>query len=394
MLRSVCLAIGLLLGPPGICAQRLMITNSLSVDRPPEVIEIPLQQVLDQLHIAPAQAPAIVAEVAGTGERIPAQVYTSHVPSPPDRLLLLVHLRAHAVSTIQFRLNPGAPRQTPLVFGRDAPERKDDFAWENEQVAYRIYGPALEATGEIASGIDVWSKRVPNFVIDSFYKRDAEGARTHNSLLSYHKDNGQGLDSYFVGPTRGCGGTAVLAGGKLFVSKNYTKLRILADGPIRFTFEVTYAPWNANGTMVTETKRISLDAGTHLNRIVSTYSFSGPSALNLVAGVAMHEGATADFPVPDDIAAVWDTPQDPSAGRIATGLMAAPGQQARTTQAAGHAMLEFARRSGEPFIYYAGAGWSKADMPTASAWDDYLKLRLIMLKNPLAFHWLERQAKR
>jgi hypothetical protein len=178
------------------------------------------------------------------------------------------------------------------------------------------------------------------------------------------------------------------------VSKNYTKLRILADGPIRFTFEVTYAPWNANGTLVTETKRISLDAGTHLNRIVSTYSFSGPSALNLVAGVAMHEGATADFPVPDDIAAVWDTPQDPSAGRIATGLMAAPGQQARTTQAAGHAMLEFARRSGEPFIYYAGAGWSKADMPTASAWDDYLKLRLIMLKNPLAFHWLERQAKR
>ncbi len=178
------------------------------------------------------------------------------------------------------------------------------------------------------------------------------------------------------------------------MSKNYTRLQILADGPIRFAFEVTYAPWNAEGTTVTETKRISLDAGTHLNRIVSTYTFAGPSTLNLVAGVAMHEGATTDFPVPDKIAAVWDTPQDPSAGRISTGLIAAPGQHAHTEVAAGHALLDFTRRSGEPFIYYAGAGWSKADMPTAAAWDDYLKLRLNMLENPLTIRWLPGNNKR
>lgn len=60
------------------------------------------------------------------------------------------------------------------------------------------------------SGIDVWSKRVPNFVIDNFYKRDAEGQRTKNKALSYHKDNGQGWT-----PTRSA--LRAVAAGLLFL---------------------------------------------------------------------------------------------------------------------------------------------------------------------------------
>ena len=135
---------------------------------------------------------------------------------------------------------------------------------------------------------------MPNFVIDSFYKRDLEGVRTHNPALSYHKDNGQGLDSYYVGTTRGCGGTAVFANGRLSVSKNYTRMRILGDGPIRFAFEVSYAPWDTNGVSMSETKRITLDAGTHLNKIESTYTFQGARTLDFAAGIAVHEGAKAN----------------------------------------------------------------------------------------------------
>ena len=251
--------------------------------------------------------------------------------------------------------------------------RKDDFAWENQPVAYRIYGPALQATGEITSGIDVWSKRIPNFVIDSFYKRDMEGSRTKNPALTYHKDNGQGLDSYYVGPSRGCGGTAVfLRRSNLIVSKNYTTMRMIGNGPIRFSFEVSYAPWEANGMEVSEIKRITLDAGTHLNRIESTYTFQGGGTLDLAAAIAVHEGARAEFPVEGSIASVWDTPQDPSAGRIATGLVALPGEHARTIEASGHAVLLFTRHSGEPFRYLAGSGWSKADMPSAADWNELI----------------------
>jgi hypothetical protein len=374
----------------GMRAQELILTNPLSVDRTQEVIEVPLQPVLDQLHALPGLASAIVAEDAGTGQRVPDQAFASTYDAAPDKLLLLVQLPARSTKRIVFHIDINASQLRAQVFGREAAERKDDFAWENELVAYRIYGPALEATGEITSGIDVWSKRVPNFVIDNFYKRDAEGARTHDPSLSYHKDNGQGLDSYEVGKSRGCGGTAVFADGKLIVSKNYTKLHILGNGPIRLSFEVTYAPWNANGVIVTETKRVTLDAGTHLNKIVSTYTFDGASTLNLAAGIAIHEGASAEFPAHGSIASVWDTPQIPSAGRIATGLVADPVQHAKSVEAAGHALLVFTRRSGEPFTYFAGSGWSKADMPTAQAWNEYLKLELELVEHPVQVGWGKR----
>lgn len=368
-------------------AQQLVLANPLTVDRGEEVVEVPLADVLAHTHLSEAQATSLVATDSLTSVGIPAQLYSDEAGSPPDKLLLLVHVQAHGKLAVRFHVEAHPRPVSPLVFGRDAPERKDDFAWENQLVAYRIYGPALEATGEIASGIDVWSKRVPDLVIDSFYKRDAEGTRTHNPELSYHKDNGQGLDSYYVGPTRGCGGTAVFADGKLHASKNYTSLRMLADGPIRFAFEVSYAPWSAAGVQVTETKRIALDAGTHLNRITSTYNYQGAARLDVVAGIAIHQGATAAFPERDKVAGVWDTPQDPTAGRIATGLIAAPGQDAHTKRAADHALLVFSRSSGQPFTYYAGSGWSKADMPTEAVWEDYLKLRLLLLEHPLHLHW-------
>jgi hypothetical protein len=367
-------------------AQKLVLTNPTSVDRQPEVIEVPLQEVLAHTHLSSSQA-ALVASDASSADRIPSQLYSSNPAAAPDRLLLLVQLPAKGRLFVVFRIDPNAAPVRAHVFGREAPERKDDFAWENELVTYRVYGPALQATGEITSGIDVWSKRVPNFVIDSFYKRDLEGIRTHNLALSYHKDNGQGLDSYYVGPSRGCGGTAVFADRRLFVSKNYTTMRMISSGPLRFEFEVSYAPWEAHGVTVAETKRIALDAGTHLNKITSTYTFDGAKEVDLAAAIAIHDGADTTFPVADKIAAVWDTPQDVSAGRIATGLIAAPGQHATTVKDAGHAMLIFRRSSGIPFVYYAGAGWSKADMPDAARWEDYLKVRLAMIEHPLQLHW-------
>jgi pectinesterase len=182
----------------------------------------------------------------------------------------------------------------------------------------------------------------------------------------------------------------VFSGGKLIASKNYTNVHILANGPIRFVFEISYAPWDANGIAVSETKRVTLDAGTHLNRIESTYTFSGVPTLDLAAALAIHAGASAKFPVAGSIASVWDTPQDASAGRIATGLVAAPREHARTLEAAGHAVMVFTRHSGEPFTYFAGSGWSKADMPTAIDWNNYLKLQLEMLEHPVETQWSHR----
>lgn len=374
---------------PCASAQQLRLTNSTSFDRTEEVVEIPLNQVARHMHFSATQLKSLVAKDVSTKRRIPSQLYSSRPGADVDMLLLLVELPAKGAVRVEFRSDPAAPPQEPLVFGRAIPERKDDFAWENKVVAYRIYGPSLEASGEISSGIDVWSKRIPNFVVNSFYKQDHEAALTHNPALSYHHDNGIGLDSYDVGPSRGCGGTSVWADDKLNVSKNYTVANVLATGPVRFEFEVSYAPWLAGGKMVSETKRITLDAGSHLNKIVSTFTFDGDSRLDLAAGIAIHEGGEVTLAVGKSIASVWDRPQNPAAGRIATGLVSLPAEHARTMTAAKHALMIFERRSGESFMYFAGSGWSKADMPTQADWNAYLARFEELQQHPVARAWIK-----
>jgi hypothetical protein len=363
-------------------AQHLSIHNSLKRQRTEEIVDLPLTEVLKHVHAADASR--LVVRDDNTGRQLPSQVYGVD-PAAPDRFLILVEVAASASLHLTIKLEDHPPVVAPLVFGREAPERKDDFAWENMFSAYRIYGPALQATGEITSGIDVWSKRTPNFVIDSFYKRDHEGTLTHNHALSYHKDSGVGLDSYEVGKSRGCGGTAVFKDGKLYVSKNYTTLKLLSSGPIRFAFEVNYASWDANGTEVTETKRIVLDAGSRLNAIDSTWTFSGEKSIDVAAALAVHAGADAEQIPGGEALSVWDTPQDPSAGRIATGMVSIDKHQPLIVP--GHALMVFQVKSGQTVHYAAGSGWSKADMPTPEAWKDYLKLYLEQVRTPLKVKW-------
>ena len=372
-----------LLAANSLRGQQIIVTSERNHPRLLEVLELPLSEVRKHVDNIDKK----IAENAVTHERLTTQILVNAEDPSRDLLLIAIQLPANAKLTIDFVDKEAGKPQDPQVFGREAPERKDDFAWENKYVAYRVYGPALEATGEITSGIDVWSKRVPNFVINSFYKHDAEGARTHNPALSYHKDDGVGLDSYLVGPTRGCGGTAVISGDKPWVSKNYTHLKQISDGPVRFEFELTYAPWNANGVEVTETKRITLDAGSHLNKIDSTFTFTGASTIDAATGLAIHPGADFAALADGHILSVWDTPQDPTAGRIATGIIEAPDQQATVRQLDDQGFLVFQVNSGQPFTYYAGSGWSKADMPTQSTWNAYLQEKLFELEHPLQIQW-------
>ena len=81
------------------------------------------------------------------------------------------------------------------AFGRFVRERFDDFAWENDRVAHRTYGKALETwAGEplTSSTMDIWSKRTPRMVVNDWYLAD-----------HYHADSGEGFDDYSAGKSRG-----------------------------------------------------------------------------------------------------------------------------------------------------------------------------------------------
>ena len=92
-----------------------------------------------------------------------------------------IRMRRFGLSSISF----GTRTITPHGLWPRVPERKDDFVWENDKVAYRVYGPALQAMGEITSGIDVWSKRVPDLIVNAWYNAMRKvSARTIPAFVS------------------------------------------------------------------------------------------------------------------------------------------------------------------------------------------------------------------
>src|SRR5205807_2765380 len=102
----------------------------------------------------------------------------------------------------------------------------------------------------------------------------------------YHRDHGEGGDFYSSGSTRGCGGNGIWANGRLFPSANFQNSRVLANGPIRLIFELTYPAWDAAGMRIREVKRITLDAGQNFHRFESHYTVeSGDSPTTDAIGI-------------------------------------------------------------------------------------------------------------
>lgn len=270
-------------------------------------------------------------------------------------------------------LPTSAKRETPTTklttFGRFVPERKDDFAWENDRIAYRMYGPALEDE-TITPGIDVWVKRVSYPIVDKWYV----GA-------DYHKDHGEGADFYKVGPTLGCGALAISEDGKVVLSRNFRTSRVLENGPIRTTFELTFDTWKAAGHKVSEVKRISLDLGNNLNRIESRLT-SPSESLPLAAGIVRRKGGGS---IAYGLNGTWLAYEEPRQGRNGiTSCGAVLPLSAEPVQTNKHLLLEFSMAPGRPLVYYAGACWDKSgQFADFGEWQQYVQDFAVRIKNPI-----------
>lgn len=259
-------------------------------------------------------------------------------------------------SSARFRLSTGEVRKYKKedfrVYGRFNRERFDDFAWENDKVAFRMYGEALETWQReplTSSAVDAWVKKTPRLVVNDWYLVD-----------DYHKDHGEGGDFYSAGRTRGCGGSGLMSGDALFVSKNFRKSRVLSRGPIRLLFELTYDAWDAGGVKVTETKRVTLDAGSNFNRFESVFRTDSGGALpSLMLGAAgIRKEKAADLRV-DAKAGVIRQWQALTAfgndGFMGCAVVVEPGRVAATMELEGNVLLSF-----RPGPYYSGTGWDRS----------------------------------
>lgn len=247
------------------------------------------------------------------------------------------------------------------AYGAFMPQRKDDFAWENERIAFRAYGPALQRGGEVSSGLDVWAKRTRKPVVERWYFQ-----------ADYHEDHGEGLDFYKVGPSRGCGATGILQDGKLAVASNFVTYAILENGPEKLVFQLGYAPYEASGIKVTETRKITLQAGSNLNKIEVRFQWEGgPSTVPVAAGIVKREGSGKMDKSNEGAWVTYWEPEQAGNGSIAGGIVMSA--KSRFVEDAQHVMLVSDVPRGGTLTYYAGAAWSKgADFPDATAWTKYV----------------------
>lgn len=234
-----------------------------------------------------------------------------------------------------------------------------------------MYGPALQATGEISSGIDVWMKRTTEMIIDKWYKAD-----------DYHVDHGEGLDNYKVGPTLGAGGIAPYAEGKLFYSGNWATYKVLTAGNLRTVFELTYSPWLFNGREISETKRITLDAGSQLNLVEVTYSAKDMDTIPVATGIIKRAGkGVVNMNENSGYISYWEPPSKKD-GTTGIGLVVTGNTGMSVVE--NHIVAFSNALNKKPFMYYQGACWDKAgEFVNAEEWEKYLNKFSIKLKNPL-----------
>ena len=290
----------------------------------------------------------------------------------------------------------------PIVktFARYVPERYDDFAWESDRIAHRAYGLALiKAENTISSAPDVWIKTYRNLMVNEMY------ASGH-----YHMDNGDEMDDFRVGHSRGCGGLGIWDGKKLFTSSNYHNWKLITTGPIRSEFELTYDAWDAGGgRMVSETKRYSIDAGSYFTKAQSTFADANTNDatklinLDLTIGIGLAERACPtnreEFFARDQDEgwlAYWQ-PEDKPKGIIGDAIILAKGSvQAFTNDAPDlpdakvHANVPqpthegyppirnrlaiMQAEIGQPLTYYFGASWDRSgDFTNHVAWENYVR---------------------
>ena len=372
------MALAAVLTAASACTTRheIAVTNPSDFDRENEVTEVDMALVSG---IADGESFRLLDR---NGDEVPYQI------TYDGKLIFPATVKSGATS--HYRIVSGTPAKTDsLVYGRLVPERKDDMTWENDRAAYRAYGPALQKSGERAFGYDIWTKSVPSRVIDRRYH---DHCVNH---ISFHEDHGNGMDVYAVGPTLG-GGTAALLNdaGEIVYPYCYKSHEILDNGPLRFTVRLVYGENTVDGdSAVVETRLISLDRGSYLNR--TTVSYNGLSSGKRVApGIVVHRQNPDGFTLAqaDGYMAYADLTEnaDNGNGTIFVGVVSPDSETFEYRafdepcgDALGHILAPKSYAGGEEFTYWWGSGWSKAEMTDSVAWTDYLARFAHGLRSPL-----------
>ena len=404
----------------------IVVNNPTSTPRT-ELISLSMNEVKAKLGNATPKKGETYIVKNKSGQQIGSQI------THDGYLLIDASVRPHGSAT--YYVTIGKPYQQKVwATGALYKIRKDDIAWENDRCAYRVYGPALQRTGERSFGTDVWVKNTPDTVVYERYVKDMNGnikgdkidakvralqkqekseknkakaaalakqikvlqaeSNEVDILTSFHLDHGNGLDPYRVGATLGLGAPSLMVGKNQVLPYCYKDYKILDNGPLRFTVELTYNP-STVGDMknVVEHRIISLDKGSNFNKMTVWYD-GLTHATDFATGFPIHEEDTESKTFAKDYVSYADPTDniEVNNSQVFVGVLFPEGIDNTYYQlfdkkhdgATGHALgLKRGLKNQEKYSYYFGAAWSKYDVKSYAEWQIRIKEYLDALKTPL-----------
>lgn len=363
---------------------QLSVHNNLDFDRK-EIMDVPIDKLSTILKNNLEKHICIQNEI--TNDYLPLQWIDYNNDGKNDALLFQANVKAKSVSRYRIIVDANLPetKSQTTTFARFVPERSDDFAWENDKVAFRTYGPkgqkeALAGVpgSTLSSGIDLWFKRVSYPIIDDWYAKNVK------SPGYYHTDRGEGYDLYHVGNSRGMGGIGIFVNDSLLVSQNFTDYKVIATGPLRAVFELTYAPWSR--FRVSETKRISLDLGANFSRFEISLCAKKPVP-NYTVGLTLHDhkGETK-MTESQGWFRYWERIDGVFVGE---GIVMNPeiinSATAKKSDISDQSSILVFSDPKEKLVYYAGFAWQKSgQVSTVADWDLLLERQSKIMANPMS----------
>lgn len=353
-------------------AKPLLVTveNPSSFSRSAEVITLSIDALRAKMGESSASSFRVTEK--GSATALPAQVTNDGLLFQSD--FKPMEKKYFVVASVQR----DTIKFPSLVDGRFELPR-EDYAWENDRIAFRMYGPALAK--EVNNGIDVWTKRTRSLVVDKWYRASATAGKD-----TYHEDHGEGADFFSVGRSLGAGGCGVWRNGVLLQPGVFTSQKTICNGPLRVMFELTYAHWIIAGRSITQRMRVMLDAGSDLNRIEVSFDGLDNSDTILVAcGLVKRPNTTLVVNRDEGVMSLWGlTNADSVNGYLGTGVLVDPSLFIRICEDQDNYLLISRYSTSDPFVYYAGAGWTRSgDFSSAEDWTSYLDASAGRLRKPL-----------
>ncbi len=355
------------------------VTNPLNLERQNEIVVLQWNQLIEKCPMLNPDKLYIFEPK--TQEEAISQIIDADQNGTPEEMIFLSHFKPREKKIFVITSsNKKLKAVQPLTDVRYMLPR-EDVAWENDRIAHRIYGPAMAK--DVNNGIDVWTKRVRYPIIEKWYRDDEA---PDSIRVSYHEDHGEGADFFNVGRTLGAGSCALTYGDSLYQPGVFASYKILATGPIRAMFEVSYNPVRLGDKNISEVKCITLDAGSNLSAIEVTYRCdSSTGMVSFAAGIVKRKGVVSTLDSTHRWVGLWGpTNEKEENGSLGTGIVLTKRTYTGIKENDVHVLMLGTIELGTTATYYTGAGWTRSgDFAVEKDWNRYLEEFVRRIEHPM-----------